>query len=438
MVTFNGSNNSAVNVVNGTADLGGASLKLTGSTVTIGTPYTIVTTGLNGLSGTFGTVTVAGNTLKETVTYTPSKAQVTFTSPNQTTGQSAFFGDLNGMQSAFSTTLLSPNTGTRSSGGFGPVLGFAPEIPQTPEEQAAYNAVTPRSPLDALVRSLNKDYAHNVWVEGYGGYSSVNGDTGFGSVTATTKGAGLASGIDYRFGPDTVLGFAVGGGSTNWSFSNGLNSGNSNAFQAGLYGSQRWGTVYVSGAIAYAFDQMKANRTTTTLPIANLASSFNLNGATGRLEGGNRFETKEIGITPYIAAQFSAMRSPSYSETTASGAPGFGLTYAAQTTTDVRAEAGLWFDKTFPVSDTAALSLRARVAYAHDWWENNSLSASFLALPTQSFTVSGITTPANLALLSAISELKFHNGVSVGLKVDGEVASGAYSIAGTGIFRYSW
>ena len=37
--------------------------------------------------------------------------------------------------------------------------------------------------------------------------------------------------VDYRLSPDTVVGFALGGGGTNWNLSQGLGSGKSDAFQ---------------------------------------------------------------------------------------------------------------------------------------------------------------------------------------------------------------
>ena len=45
---------------------------------------------------------------------------------------------------------------------------------------------------------------------------------------------GFAGGLDYHYTPDTVLGFAFAGGGTNWSLSQGLGGGKSDAFQAGL------------------------------------------------------------------------------------------------------------------------------------------------------------------------------------------------------------
>ena len=50
---------------------------------------------------------------------------------------------------------------------------------------------------------------------------------------------GFAAGADYRVAPGTVVGFALAGGGTNWSLAGGLGTGNSDAFQAGVYGSHR-------------------------------------------------------------------------------------------------------------------------------------------------------------------------------------------------------
>jgi uncharacterized protein with beta-barrel porin domain len=344
------------------------------------------------------------------------------------------------MQTSFSTTVLNPNIGSRggATGVFGPALGFAPEIPLTPDAQAAYDAVTPHGPLDALMRSLEPQYTHSVWASAYGGYSKVTGDSDVGSPTATTRGGGIASGIDFRLGHDTVVGFALGGGDTNWSLSDGLGGGSSQIFQAGLYGSQRLGNAYVSASLAYALDTMKTTRYVTMPQIATLTGDFTANGLTGRLETGYRFGQPNFGITPYIAGQFSSLRTPSYTEATASGTSGYALSYSNQTSSDGRAEVGIWSDRVFRLEDDSTLWLRGRAGYAHDWFGDNSLSAQFTSLPTQSFTMTGVTPPANIGLVSLMSELRYLNGVSLGLKLDGEFANGAYSVGGTATFRYSW
>jgi hypothetical protein len=95
-------------------------------------------------------------------------------------------------------------------------------------------------------------------------------------------------------------------------------------------------------------------------------------------------------------------------------------------------------DKSVLLDDDSILRLSGKAGYAHDSWSNDSLSASFISLPTASFTAAGITPPVNIGLASLVSEIRYLNGVSLALKFDAELASGAYSLAGTGTFRYSW
>ena len=443
MVTVNGSNYTTTNV-NGTATLAKASVTISATKALVGTPYPILTS-TKPIAGTFGTVSVLGGytvALSESNSNTVVDATFTKAQPIAPSGVVNSGGTLSlaSMQNSFSTTLTGRNFGSLGGtpGGFGSALGFAPETPQTPEAQALYDFVTPHDPFDALMRSLNTYYNHSVWASAYGGYSRLTGDSSLGSPTAISGGGGIASGIDFRFGPDTVLGFAFGGGSTSWSLSDSLGGGTSDIFQAGVYGSQRFGAAYVSAALAYAVDWMKTNRNITTPAIANLTANFTAGGPTGRLEGGYRFGEPDFGVTPYVAGVLSALRTPSYSETTASGTPGSELSYASQTVTNERAEIGAWVEKVFHLDNASTLWLRGRAGYAHDWWSNDSFSAQFLSLPTQSFTMTGITPPANLGLASLMSEIQYPNGISLSAKFDAELGQNAYSLAGTGTFRYSW
>ena len=114
----------------------------------------------------------------------------------------------------------------------------------------------------------------------------------------------------------------------------------------------------------------------------------------------------DLGVTPYLAGQFSALVTPAYSETASSGSSAVALSYQSQTTTDTRAEVGVWADKAFRLQDDATFWLRGRAGYAHDWWNNTFLNANFLSLPTSSFTMAGVTPPANIGLASVMSEIR--------------------------------
>ena len=84
------------------------------------------------------------------------------------------------------------------------------------------------------------------------------------------------------------------------------------------------------------------------------------------------------------------------------------------------------------------LSLRARLAWAHDWVSDPTLAAVFQTLPGASFIVNGATPAKNSALASAGAEYRLANGVSLLGKFDGEFASRSSTYAGTGTVRYAW
>src|SRR6266511_3940974 len=89
-------------------------------------------------------------------------------------------------------------------------------------------------------------------------------------------------------------------------------------------------------------------------------------------------------------------------------------------------------------STPTALTLRARVAWAHDWVSDPTLVPVFQALPGASFIVNGATPAKNSALTSAGAELRLANGVTLTGKFDGEFASHSSTYAGIGMVRYMW
>ena len=82
----------------------------------------------------------------------------------------------------------------------------------------------------------------------------------------------------------------------------------------------------------------------------------------------------------------------------------------------------------------AALALRARLAWAHDWVSDPTLAATFETVPGAGFTVAGAKPVANAALISSGAELHLADGATIGARFDGEFASRASIYAGTAIF----
>ena len=96
------------------------------------------------------------------------------------------------------------------------------------------------------------------------------------------------------------------------------------------------------------------------------------------------------------------------------------------------------FDRLLLLNPEAALTLRARAAWAHDSISDPSLVPLFQALPGASFVVNGATPAKNSALTSVGAELRLANGVVLLGKFDGEFASHSTTYAGTGTVRYTW
>jgi outer membrane autotransporter protein len=138
-------------------------------------------------------------------------------------------------------------------------------------------------------------------------------------------------------------------------------------------------------------------------------------------------------VTPYGAVQFQDFNTPAFSESDASGG-GLGLSYAAMNATDVRSELGARFDD-LTVIRGKPLILFGRLAWAHDFVSNPSLSAAFEALPGGSFTVNGAPIPPDSVLTTAGTQLFLTPQWTLLAKFDGEFAKGSQTYAGTVTLR---
>jgi autotransporter-associated beta strand protein len=337
----------------------------------------------------------------------------------------------------FLSLMLDPFVDGRSGigGAGGPALGFAPERAALPEEIALAYAKVTKAPVYKAA-PVGFEQRWSVWGGAYGGYNKTDGDPAVvGSHDLTARTAGFAAGMDYRVAPGTVLGFALAGGGTKWDLAQGLGGGRSDAFQAGVYAATRSGPAYLAAALAFSNHWMSTDRFAALGD--HLTANFNAQSVGGRVEGGWRFGGPVFGVTPYAAVQAQSFRIPTYSEADLTNG-GFGLTYNSRTATDTRSELGARFDHVALVDAGSVLTLRGRLAWAHDWVSDPSLAAAFQALPGAGFIVNGATPAKNSALASAGAELRFANGVSLLAKFDGEFASHAQTYAGTGTLRVNW
>jgi uncharacterized protein with beta-barrel porin domain len=340
------------------------------------------------------------------------------------------------LMTEFLGLMLDPTAGGAGGANGAGASQFAPQQDASlPTDVAlAYAKALSQQPTAAL---SSFEQRWTAWGASFGGTSRTNGNAIIGSNDVRASDFGVGAGMEYRVTPDTTFGFALAGGGTNWNLAQGLGSGRSDSFQAGLYAKTHWGSAYLSGALAFADHWFTTDRTALA---DQLRATFTGQSYAGRLEGGYRYAVPVtgaiVGVTPYAALQAQNFRTPSYSESDLTGG-GFGLSYAAMNATDSRAELGLRFDN-LQIVDTMPLVLRGRLAWAHDWVTNPALGAVFQALPASNFTVNGAAPPKDSGLVTAAAELHVTSNWMVMAKFDGEFASGAQTYAGTGTLRYSW
>jgi uncharacterized protein with beta-barrel porin domain len=331
----------------------------------------------------------------------------------------------------FLELMLDPFVNGRGNvGDGGPALGFAPEQRDNlpPDIALAYASILTKAPPPSF------EQRWTAWGSAYGGANNANGDPATGSNNVRASTFGFAGGMDYHVTPYTVVGFALAGAGTNWGLTNALGSGRSDALQAGAYGISWFGPAYLAGALSFSNHWFTTNRSALG---DTLTASFVGQGYGARLEGGYRYAVlPAFAVTPYGAVQFQDFNTPAFSETDTTGG-GLGLNFAAQNSTDVRTELGARFDDPTVIYNKP-LILFGRLAWAHDFVSNPTLSAAFEALPGGTFTVNGAPMPHDSALTTAGAKLFLTPQWTLLAKFEGEFAPGSQTYAGTGTLRYTW
>ena len=407
----------------------------------LNTNQLVVGNALNGAAQTAGLGGPIFGVLLNGVTSLPGyNAALNQLSGESATGsQQATFSVMNN----FMGTMLDPfNRGTTSTPGSS-VNGYASESDanayatdgrkRTAAERDAYAMFTKAPPQNFEAR-------WNVWAAGFGGSQTTDGNAAVGSNGSTSHVAGTVVGADYLFSPNTIAGFALAGGGISYTVGNGLGSGRSDLFQAGVYMRHTMGAAYIAGALAYGWQDITTNRTVTLVGLDQLQARFNANAYSGRIEGGYRFVSPWIGgidITPYGAAQFTTFDLPAYAEQALIGTNNFALAYGAKSVTDPRSELGFRTDKSYAIQD-GVLTLRSRFAWAHDYDPGRSIGATFQTLPGASFVVNGAAQASNSVLTTASVEMKWRNNWSVAATFEGEFSNVTSSYAGKGVVRYAW
>ena len=284
------------------------------------------------------------------------------------------------------------------------------------------------------------------WANAFGGSQWLNADASTGAPASQFSIGGGAFGADYRAGPDTLVGLAVGLSNTDyWMPSSGA-SGNALGVHFGVYAAHAWNGFYVNGALTYSV--FNANQTRFIICIDNSEteqSSGTANQLGGRVEVGRPFDLGgtlggQVAVTPFLAVQPMQLWSPrmyekSWAQTGGSGV--FGLTYQSRSTFSLPTFLGAQVDGQTELAGKP-LNAWVRAAWVHEFLTDRSVAAGFNVLPGTSFTVDGARAASDAARIDV--GLRYAVGSQTSQFANGnvELSGRGQALAGTAGLRFIW
>jgi uncharacterized protein with beta-barrel porin domain len=362
----------------------------------------------------------------------------------QISGEAATGGETVGLQagSSFLNLLLDPASRSNTAGAVAstPALAYAP----APALSGGGKAIAQALRNDDKPASIRLGWS--LWGTAFGGFSGTNGDSTTGSSRITNNAEGLAVGADFRPDASFVTGFGLAGGGTSYQLSNGLGSGSGGLFQAGAFASKSLGAFYISAATAYTLNPMQVTRSLPVTGSFAVLRSDPVGQAGGaRAEIGYHSERwLGLPITPYVAGEAQHFGTNGVNEYATQGISDFALSYAPLGASSVRSEIGLRSETSVTISPGLLLPTDAlfvasgRLAWAHEYDRSRTATALFESVAVTPFSVTGAAPAANVALVTAGSELRLTNGFTLFTKADAELASNTYIVRGNVGLNYTW
>lgn len=325
--------------------------------------------------------------------------------------------------------------------------GRAPSGPWT--RQFVGYAPTPRSTGKSATRStVRVDESHvlrgaipaepvaapkySIWASPIASYLTIGGNSSVASSRVTSNAKQIASGADIWLDPDTVIGFAVAGGTAYSSLANGLGSASADVAQFGTYGSMRTGALSLTGAGAFSWMGVKTHRSIRVLGLNDVTSSYQPTLWSGRVEAAYEVaKFSNIAFSPFAALEAQLSRTPGVIEkdrATGSSAIG-GLTIRSQTAATARSILGIEMRGGGDVGEIPVQAFM-RAGWAHDYNQLTQAKAFLTGIPGSDFTVTGAKAMSDSALLALGIKAQINPMFTVSTGVDGQFSRNSQAYTG--------
>uniref|UniRef100_A0A9E8A7L7 Autotransporter domain-containing protein n=1 Tax=Bosea sp. NBC_00436 TaxID=2969620 RepID=A0A9E8A7L7_9HYPH len=278
---------------------------------------------------------------------------------------------------------------------------------------------------------------YSVWGSAFGSHGRTDGEAAVGSARRTLDDTHLATGVDIRLAPGTIAGLAVSGGKAWAALPGMLGKIDADVFQAGLYGIAQLGPVRFGAAGSYARLDNDVSRSIPVLG-SSLSSSYATTAWSGRLQASfAAMSWNGLSLSPLAALQATRARSPAVIEANWAGANAGALALGKRGETSSRGELGLQLDADGRFGGVSVTGY-IRAAWAHYFQRSGELTASLTSLPGAAFKVAGAKADRNSALVAAGISARLSEGVTLGLNLDGELATNNNRIGASAQFRVSF
>ncbi len=393
-----------------------------GSTYTSGTVYTILSAA-GGVNGTFGTLTDSFAFLDGRLTYdadnvflTLLRNNIAFSSLAETRNQVAVGTALDSL--AIGDALYDAVVGLGAADVQGAFDDLSGDIHASTKGMLVDDSHYVRDAFNA--RLLGDDpKGYGFWTSAFGAWARSESDGNAGSLAHST--GGFAGGADTVLADEWRLGFAGAYSQTAFDEASRGASGTSDNASLGLYGGRAFGALDLRFGAAYTWHEISTERTVDAGSLDD-RNEADYDARTAQLFGEASYDidTSLGRISPFAGLAYVHLRTDGFTETggvtaVSADADNYDTTYG---TLGLRGEAPLAF------GDTKAV-LHGMVGWRHDF--GDGLPDARLAFAgSDSFTVYGVPSARDVAVMEAGISLAVSENALLGLSYAGQAGEGAW------------
>lgn len=272
-----------------------------------------------------------------------------------------------------------------------------------------------------------------VWMAGFGGKQSVDGNMGSGTASVSRSAYGGIIGVDRQVNSNLLIGVSLGSSNSNFSVPNRTTSGTAEGIHLGAYATVRNGASYLAATMGYAnYDNKTKRGIGGVVPPEFVSAQFRSDQFSTRFEMGRKQTFGVFDMTPFVALEYSGLWQRSYSEVGT-----FGLTYPGQRTDSLPSFVGAQFDKRWVSSNGSVISAFSRVSWVHEFIPDREATASFNVAPGVPFSTIGARAVSDLLRVNAGGRIASGN-IGLFANAIGEWGNGTRSYGVSGGAQLKW